>query len=143
MELRKCKKCSVVQEIEDFPKAMGCYGDRAPTCKACKNKVQRDNYIIGSSYKDKDRDKHYKRKYGISLEIYNQMLVDQKGVCKICGTKTPGVSINHFHVDHCHTTGVVRGLLCSHCNTGLGRFKDKQELLLAAVFYLKETQDAK
>jgi len=139
--LRECKKCGCIQPLDKYPKAKQCYDGRAPTCKACKNKKQRKKYISGTSYKEKDRNKHYLRKYGITIEDYNQMLVEQKGMCKICGTKTPGDNITNFIVDHCHDTGVVRGLLCRKCNTGIGYLQDSYKVVQQAAYYLKETQD--
>lgn len=61
------------------------------------------------------------------------MEVTQSGKCLICN-EIP----KRLVVDHCHTSGKVRGLLCDHCNTGLGRFKDSPELLMAAIRYLKK-----
>ena len=58
--------------------------------------------------------------------------LNASGVCHICGDPltTP-------HVDHCHTTGLVRGILCNNCNTGIGMFRDNPELLRAAIDYLQ------
>jgi len=68
-----------------------------------------------------DRKKHFKRAYGITVEDYETMLVNQNGVCKICNkTCKSGKSLA---VDHCHETGKVRGLLCAKCNTNLGRIE--------------------
>lgn len=80
-----------------------------------------------------------KTTYGITLEQYNQMLQKQGGVCKICSKppkidgKGPAASL---HVDHCHITNKIRGLLCLNCNTGLGKFFDNSELLNKAMTYL-------
>lgn len=76
--------------------------------------------------------------YGITIEYYNQMFVDQNGLCAICG----GHNTNGrpLFVDHCHTTGKVRGLLCSHCNTGIGLLKDNITILQGAIKYLKSHQ---
>lgn len=62
------------------------------------------------------------------------MLTSQGGTCAIChGTATVG----RLAVDHCHLTGKVRGLLCTNCNTALGKLKDSKELLLNAINYLE------
>ncbi len=81
-----------------------------------------------------------KRKYGISLDEYQQKLENQNYSCKICGSKVAQESNpdRNFAVDHCHTTGKVRGLLCIKCNTGLGMFKDNSDLIIAAYNYIKE-----
>jgi len=78
-----------------------------------------------------------KRKYGITLEQYEKLLADQGGVCAVCGGPHVGVG-GRYHVDHDHRTGVVRGLLCGTCNTGLGQFKDDPVVLEKAISYLKK-----
>ena len=65
----------------------------------------------------KRRDQYLRSTYGISAEDFDAMLTEQNGCCAICGNKDDG---RRLHVDHCHTTGKVRGLLCSPCNTKLG-----------------------
>ena len=75
------------------------------------------------------------KKYGITLDQYQMMLESQKDVCAIC--KNPETIFQgNLAVDHCHATGKVRGLLCSKCNTTLGKVKDSVEILQAAIDYL-------
>lgn len=81
-----------------------------------------------------------KHNYGIGLDRFNVMLSEQGGACAICGTTTPKGRGNTFHVDHCHTTGRVRSLLCSLCNVGLGHFNDNPERLMKAASYIKQHQ---
>lgn len=76
-----------------------------------------------------------KSRYGITHSEYESILAMQGGACAICGTEDTGYW-DRFHIDHCHTTGHVRGLLCTKCNTGLGMFLDNRELLLSAIKYL-------
>jgi hypothetical protein len=68
--------------------------------------------------------------YGITLDQYEAMLSSQGGVCAICSQSRP------LHIDHCHKTGRVRGLLCSHCNTTLGHMQDNPDFLINATYYL-------
>ena len=89
---------------------------------------------------DQHRDYHLKRKFGIGLNEYNLLLESQDYGCVICGTKKPGGRGN-FHVDHCHKTGRVRGLLCHHCNVSLGGFRDDPTLLYNAIDYLINKKD--
>lgn len=63
------------------------------------------------------------------------MLASQQFRCAICKTDEPGNN-GHWHVDHDHATGDTRDLLCGHCNLGLGHFRDKTEVLAAAIDYL-------
>jgi hypothetical protein len=75
------------------------------------------------------------RKYSLTPEQHAGMLDQQQGVCAICKTAPSGAK-NFPMVDHCHTTGKVRGLLCANCNRGIGKFKDSPALLRAAIAYL-------
>jgi len=77
-----------------------------------------------------------KSKYGITLEDYNQLFIQQNGCCKICERHQSQFK-KALAVDHCHSTGKVRGLLCTSCNNGLGRFKDSAELLKIAANYIE------
>jgi hypothetical protein len=78
------------------------------------------------------------RKYGITVEAYDAMLEQQKGVCAICGNGQTAVSrdgIKRLHIDHCHAEGRVRGLLCLKCNTAL-HFIENEEWMKRARKYL-------
>jgi hypothetical protein len=85
------------------------------------------------------KDHHLRTTFDITLADYGRMLVEQEGKCGICGgeeTSTRNGKVKALGVDHDHTTGKIRGLLCVACNTGIGKFKDNRDLLLAAVKYL-------
>jgi len=78
------------------------------------------------------------RKYGLTAEQYKQRLADQGGGCAICAaTSSRGKPGERLHVDHCHQSGRVRGLLCSECNRGIGHFRDDAERLERAAAYLR------
>lgn len=87
--------------------------------------------------KGKHRGIQMKYRYNLTLEEYYKMKEDQKGFCKICGTHESELS-KPLHIDHCHITDKVRGLLCNRCNLGIGSFKDNIEHLQKAINYLKE-----
>ncbi len=70
------------------------------------------------------------QRYGINEKELDRMLQAQEGLCAICRTQPAE------HVDHCHGTGKVRGLLCFNCNGGLGRFEDDPEVMARAIEYL-------
>ena len=104
-----------------------------------KEKVSARHKARHQSNPDLARARDYKRHYGITIADYDIMFLEQDGVCKICSKADP---INqHLAVDHCHTTGKVRGLLCTPCNKALGLFEDKQDLLLNAISYLKSSSN--
>lgn len=83
------------------------------------------------------RNSHLHRTYGITPEQYDAILDSQHGHCAICGDIEPGGKGKHFHIDHDHVTGQVRGLLCSRCNHGLGMFRDSILSLESAIVYLR------
>lgn len=80
------------------------------------------------------------RKYGVDEETVQEMLRQQGGGCAICGRKQPNGNSNVFHVDHDHTTGQVRGILCSSCNIGIGSLGDDARIVYAAFKYLERFQ---
>jgi hypothetical protein len=97
---------------------------------------QRERYATDSEYrakrKTKGRVQRLKHKYGLTTEQFNELLHQQNHACGICERpfhRTP-------HIDHCHVTGLVRGLLCHTCNVGLGHFDDNPALLVKAARYL-------
>lgn len=91
--------------------------------------------------------KSLRHEYGLTIEQYAAMFESQKGRCKICTAPIVSQLMNTremprttvAHVDHCHETGCVRGLLCFNCNVGLGKFQDNDQVLLEAVRYLQAT----
>lgn len=96
--------------------------------------------LVSPEQKEKNRDRQYKYRYGISLEDYRNMYREQGGMCPICMKIKPISGKYKMHVDHCHETNKVRGLLCSACNTNLGKFNDSIDMLERAIYYLKEAK---
>lgn len=93
-----------------------------------------------------ERERSYRKLYGIGISDYDVMLIAQNGACAICRTTNAGKSATFerfFAVDHCHETGRVRGLLCVACNTRLGyltwfeKNKDAVARYLSPKPYLK------
>ncbi len=82
---------------------------------------------------EKERD--LQEKFGISLQEYNRQFQIQGGMCKICEVHQSKLR-RSLAVDHCHTKGHIRGLLCDTCNLGIGYFKDSFELLEKAAMYI-------
>lgn len=83
-------------------------------------------------------DRYYKRAYGITLEDYGTRFLSQAGACAIC--KEQPTDDDPLAVDHDHSTGAVRGLLCRACNIGLGCFKDNAAHMGRAIAYLVESK---
>ena len=79
------------------------------------------------------------RQYGMTLEVYDAMMEEQKWHCPICGVElSKEETATSPRIDHNHETGKVRGILCMKCNSGLGMFKDSPLLLMRAADYLED-----
>ncbi len=139
-----CLDCGVEKQITDFwkrgsPRKDGTYAYRA-YCKECGTDKRLDIYHNqGGKQKQKQRSfKNNLKKYGITPETYQELFNLQEGKCAICFSSEVSVARRSYNlfVDHDHETGKVRGLLCHHCNTGLGHFRDKTEVLQEAIRYL-------
>lgn len=74
------------------------------------------------------------QRYGIDLDQYDELLTRQKGVCAVCARPPRGRL--PLHVDHCHDTGRIRGLLCVGCNRAIGILGDTYEGVARAAAYL-------
>jgi len=88
-----------------------------------------------------DRLGHVRRQYGLTARAYQDLKDSTGGTCPICGralTFTGRSSPSRAVVDHCHTTGQVRGIICHPCNSGLGRFGDDPSTLRLAASYLEQ-----
>lgn len=101
---------------------------------ASENKEKTHGYNKKHSAKNKGR--KLERTYGITLAERDAMLQEQGLKCAICSTDEPRGRHKEWHVDHCHKTGEVRGLLCNNCNIGLGLFSDNPSILRSAITYL-------
>lgn len=84
-------------------------------------KLRRNGSIFEGVQMAYNRNRYLQKKYGISLKQYNSMLKRQKCRCAICG-KHQDDAIRNFSVDHCHRTGIVRGLLCIYCNSRILKY---------------------
>lgn len=89
-------------------------------------------------WSQESRDERLKRQYSITEEQYNAIYKKQNGRCAICNCHQ---HYQRLSVDHCHKTGMVRGLLCTNCNRGLGRFFDSELRLRNAADYIKRANE--
>lgn len=81
----------------------------------------------------RERKYHLKSNYRLTIELFDSMVLSQNNSCAICRTD---FDKRKPHVDHCHNTGVVRGILCTQCNTGIGYFGDNPALMISASEYI-------
>ncbi len=126
-----------VKEKERLRKWRAANPDKLKAQQQRANKKKREaEYYIKN--KDVIFDQYLNRTYGIGIDKYNSLLLEQSGVCDIC--KNECVSGKRLAVDHNHETGEVRGLLCCKCNRGLGNLDDDIDKLRSAVLYLERYQ---
>lgn len=140
LDEKKCPKCGIAKEKKEFGKDSTTASGVSSWCKSCK-KVWRSQYRKDNpgSLKKIDFNNDLKKHYGITSEQYWKLFEAQKGNCACCG-QSHELFKRRLHVDHDHETGVIRGLLCTECNPGLGYFQDSVERLEAAVTYLKKSK---
>jgi hypothetical protein len=114
-----------------------------------KNREKIKSRVAEYARKNSEKLKEYRRlkkdfikckKYGLNEEWYKEKLIEQNGKCAICGTDKPGGFGKKLHIDHCHKTQKVRGLLCSNCNTAIGYLQDSISILESAKQYLIKHQ---
>ncbi len=115
-------------------------------CKAANKEYRTENKekirasVKSWHEKNPDYQRNYNiKRYGINQAQYENMVDAQCGVCAICGNPPDGKgNTGHcLNIDHNHVTQKIRALLCSNCNTALGKFKDSPELLEKAAAYLR------
>ena len=142
---KSCPNCGEIKPHSDFHKDKKNVKGKglAHYCKVCANEKTRkynaDN-LHNPDYRRKKKQSYVKVRYGISLDEYESLLIDQNNSCAICKTHLPSSGF-FTHLDHDHSTGKIRNFLCTNCNRGLGHFQDSQEILMAAIEYLKAHTD--
>jgi hypothetical protein len=143
---KECKICKILKTKEDYYPCKEYYSKFRPECKECGKRQAIENNKKFPKSSKKNRIDKYKRYYDISIEDYDKMFEKQKGVCKICGlpqkiqTRKDGKIIKNLHVDHCHISKKVRGLLCHNCNFAIGYFKESEKNLINALKYIADSK---
>ena len=140
--MKTCVKCKSDKALDDFyTKPSGTPYSHCKPCYMERTRLQKLKLKTKDPERIKRQNKNnsLKTTYGIDLDQYEAMVVMQDGKCAICGT---GESRGQgsMHVDHCHETGQIRGLLCHHCNTALGLLNDDPDLLHKASDYILEAK---
>lgn len=147
MDHKICVKCNLEKHLSEFHQRGK--GLRRTDCRQCVR-------LYGTVYRDKNKELIQKKKreyhrqkpeikrnsylkltYGMTEDDYARKCIEQDYVCAICKTKeVNNIQHRHFYIDHCHKSGKIRGILCHHCNSGIGHFKDDLSLLKSAINYL-------
>ncbi|MFK4120743.1 endonuclease VII domain-containing protein [Streptomyces longwoodensis] len=114
-----CLRCGEVKPWSEWHRNASASDGLSTRCKSCRAAQGRAD--------------HLKRHYGLTEADRDAMIAGQKGLCGIC-LKAPAV-----HVDHCHRTGKVRGVLCFNCNSAIGKLGDDPDAIRRAAAYLEGT----
>jgi hypothetical protein len=114
---KRCPQCEQVKAHAEWERNKSSSDGWASYCRPCRAERNRISY--------------FKRKYGLTEAQRDELVVSQGGVCCICLAAVPE------HVDHCHETGRVRGVLCFSCNAALGQFKDRPDVIRRAAAYVE------
>lgn len=137
---KKCGRCKKIKFLTDFPKDRCTYDGYSCHCKKCRHNWKMEHKDYYRQYREnnkatilpKQKDCDLRKKFGITLEQFNQILEEQNGVCAICGKKETRVCRGtkcRLSVDHNHETGKIRELLCSNCNVMLAKCNENIEWL--------------
>jgi hypothetical protein len=124
MSTKICTKCKEDKDLDLFGNNRNYKDGKQYSCKKCNTE-----YMCR---------KHRVNKYGVSPEMYASMLEAHDHKCAICGKPNSSAPRKQLCVDHCHSTGLIRGLLCGPCNSAIGFLMDRADLADKAAEYLRK-----
>lgn len=124
--MKECRSCGLEKPLSEYHIRRD-NGKHRNDCIACQRLLKRKT--------------QYRDMYGIELSEYDRLYAIQGGVCAVCHKPQTDPRKTTLCVDHDHTTGEVRGLLCSNCNVGIGHLQDDEELLQAAINYIRSSKN--
>jgi hypothetical protein len=150
--LKECCKCNKLKSEENFHNREN--NKKRNDCIDCVRKYgieyrKINNELIRQKKKDYHlknpqikRKSYLKIQYGLTIIDYENLLKLQYYKCAICKIDHVNNSQHkHFHIDHCHKTNKIRGLLCASCNTSIGHLRDNTVFLQNAIEYLEKYKD--
>ena len=143
---KKCSRCKKEKPLRAFTKREKSKDGYRGTCKECRHDDRKKWLKNGGNVLDAKIAREYRktkkankarlcRLYDITPEEWQRMFDKQEGKCLICETHQSDLK-QTLNVDHCHETGIVRGLLCGPCNQALGIMKDNRNIVLRMVKYI-------
>jgi len=152
--MKTCFNCKQEKHLSEFHKDITNKDGHGGTCKTCvaeykkiynaspENRKRRNKRLRKwtklAKSKDARRALDRLKKYGLTQDAHAELLKNQNYKCAVCGATKENSLGNVLHVDHCHKTGKVRGLLCDRCNKGLGMMRDSIVNIKSLVVYLEK-----
>lgn len=156
-DVKKCTSCEEYKELSEYHNRLASKDGKDYRCKSCVAKAQKKYFEENEEAKERKiawnrkryaelddeakkkvaermRQTQMYRRYGITTEQFEEMNAKQEGKCDICGAVETGA----LCIDHCHTSGNIRGLLCGKCNKALGLLGDTEEAVEKALLYLRK-----
>lgn len=142
MDQKQCNACKIIKNTSEFYRPSPAQQKRrmkiTSECKKCL--IQRAKRYTEKYRHTRVLKTYLKREFNITLEYYQELNERQNKACAICGIKAESARHGRLCVDHCHTTGIVRGLLCDTCNRAIGLLKDNIAICDKAAEYLRKTK---
>ena len=139
MKTKICSNCGLDKLVSEFSKKASAADGYSYKCKDCQNKYNREHWYPKNKdkqrtasrlYKERNKLKIRAKQYNVNEDFLRIKVAVAGGKCEICGKEA------RLNIDHDHSTGKYRGLLCANCNWGLGMFEDDIERLKRAIKYL-------
>lgn len=131
---KECYACGSTLPFSRYGPDDRRYDGLRGDCRDCHNRKSRDTRRKHlKRMRDYDKKTYYQKNYGISKEEYESMVSERGGKCQICNT----IPDKKLRVDHCHSSGKIRDLLCHNCNTALGHVKDNPEIIKSMLAYIE------
>ena len=141
--MKTCTTCKVEKPLIDYYNSKFYPDGKGYRCKSC-DTIARTAYEKRHKQKRLENQRRANRrfKYGLEDIDYFELVARQDCKCAICSIQLEYSNSNRHKantlcIDHCHSTGKVRGLLCSNCNRALGLFKDNIDFIKSAIKYLE------
>lgn len=154
-----CRKCSTLKSLDQFGNDKKKADKLRTHCKSCNSKAYKDWYYsdvdnsraVSQNWRDTNKQKRkeiwqdyylqdkaskLKKNYGIEYEDYLLMLEDQNFKCLTCNSDFSKMASRKIHLDHNHSTGEIRGILCHNCNIALGLLKEDIAVLKRMILYI-------
>lgn len=147
---KTCKKCKTIKSMEMFSLKKTSKDGRQSHCRKCRsqamkatNRCPKERAAYGKKYynnltaEEKKKRAHKMRasRHGLTAAQLDLMFKESNNRCAICKSE------KELNIDHCHSTGAVRGLLCRECNLGIGNLNDSPTIMAKAIEYVKSGTD--